>query len=261
MRALQVLLVLAGLGASGARAETERIAFPASGVTLTGVLSVPGGGGRKPAVVAMHGCGGFQANGAPMPRDADWAERWRQAGYIVLQPDSFSARGYAGGVCRQPNSGATPAIRADDAVAAAAWLAARPDVDAGRMALVGWSHGGTTSLHVAGRAGNPFQRIVAFYPGCRGFLASQRWQPARPLMILHGEADDWTPIAPCRALSERFGFTLNAFENAHHGFDTPDQPLRVLRGMAFSARGTGQVTQGTNPEARAAAIRLITRLF
>jgi dienelactone hydrolase len=93
----------------------------------------------RPAVLIFHGCGGLR------PHLAWYAEAAAEAGFRVFVIDSYGARGWnryvgMGLVC-------TGAIfhgweRAGD-VAAAIWgLSRRADVDAGRLALAGWSHGG-----------------------------------------------------------------------------------------------------------------------
>ncbi len=50
-----------------------------------------------------------------------------------------------------------------DLCAAGAWLGARDGVRADRIALVGFSYGATSALHVAA-SDSPFHAIVAFYP-------------------------------------------------------------------------------------------------
>jgi hypothetical protein len=55
---------------------------------LTGKLKKPKGDGPFPAVVLLHGSGGVNAS-----RDADWAKRLTDWGYVTLQVDSFGPRG------------------------------------------------------------------------------------------------------------------------------------------------------------------------
>jgi dienelactone hydrolase len=249
-------LVLLGLVASGPAVSQERVAFKArDGAELTGFLFLPDKPGPRTAVVMMHGCGGVRDDkGRMRTRDREWAERFRDAGHVVLAPDSFGSRG-SGSVCTSRDNPITPRLRAGDAAAAGEWLAARKDVDRSRMALIGWSHGGSTVLHAAWHSkpeGFDWRRIAAFYPGCRGFAAAG-WTPRRPLAVLHGTADDWTPIEPCRDLMRGHSVTMIEYPGAHHGFDTPDSPLRRMP-AAHSKDGSGIVTFGTDESARAKAI-------
>jgi len=44
---------------------------------------------------------------------------------------------------------------------------------------------------------------IAFYPGCQRRLLGEEDVSDRPIRIFNGEADDWTPIRPCREYVER----------------------------------------------------------
>ena len=74
-----------------------------------------------------------------------------------------------------------------------------------------------------------------------------------PVTILHGLADDWTPAAPCERLATAGGARFVGYAEAYHDFDHPSLPLRE-RSAAYSERGNGKVTIGTNADARAQAI-------
>jgi dienelactone hydrolase len=209
-------------------------------------------------VVALHGCGG------PFPsRDGSWAETLAKSGHIVLLPDSFGSRGL-GSQCRNRQREATPSgERRADAIAAAQWLAQRPDTPPGGIALIGWSNGGSTVLAAARRTpdlpAGLFRGFVASYPGCVPALHSRSWQPAGKLLILIGANDDWTPAAPCRELAAKFprDITLQVYPDAWHDFDAPNEPIRERSGLASTANGSGVAHAGTNPAARQDALRRV----
>jgi dienelactone hydrolase len=191
-----------------------------------------------------------------MPREADWAARLLQAGYAVLLPESFAARGQ-GSQCGVRERSIQPwRERRADAAGAQAFLAAQPFIDVGRIALLGWSHGGATvmgSLDLPGYAA-----FVAFYPSCARSLRNRGPLPAVPTLVLLGAADDWTPAAPCQALAPLSArFRVVTYADAHHGFDAPAAPVRQRGGVAFGTRGDGTAHVGTNPEARADALSLV----
>lgn len=224
---------------------------------MPALLARPPGPGPHPAVVMLHGCSGRDTRqGALMPREADWAARFLAAGYTVLLPESFAARGQ-GSQCGVRERAILPwRERRADAAGAQAFLAAQPFIDAGRIALSGWSHGGSTvmgSLDLPGYAA-----FVAFYPGCSRSLRARGPLPAAPALLLIGAADDWTPPEPCQAFAALApGLRFVAFPGAHHGFDTPGSPLRLRTGVAFSVRGDGTAHVGTHTEARENAMRLV----
>ena len=124
-------------------------------------------------------------------------------------PDSFGSRG-EGSQCRETRRVARASSeRIDDVLAAKAYLQSRSDVKADAVSLLGWSNGGSTVLYtlreIAGMQDGepPFAKAVAFYPGCRTPLQKGGWKTATPLLILIGEADDWTPMQPCKDLAEQ----------------------------------------------------------
>jgi dienelactone hydrolase len=164
--------------------------------------------------------------------------------------NSFAARGLksvcAGGILRAPE-------RVPDVLAALAYLRTLSDVEPHRIALMGWSHGGSATLATLGNVPEEpaagFRAAIAFYPGCRGIPP---WRTKAPTLILIGAADDWSAPAPCQGLTDQqrragFDVTQVTYPGARHGFDNqglgPD-PRRVPD--ALGGRGA---TMQYNPAA------------
>jgi dienelactone hydrolase len=252
-----VTLATCAFPARAAEPETVTIASPAASKgPFTARLLRPAGPGPFPAIVALHGCGGLlSSRGRLRSREADWADRFLAAGYAVLFPDSFTARGLHE-ICTGGERSIFPRDRADDALAAGEWLARQPYIDRRRLALMGWSHGAMAVLWALrpGFLGTPplFKTAIAFYPGCRQIDRLEDWRPSVPLTLLIGSADDWTRPGPCRALARRTGFRLIEYANAYHGFDAPNARVRVREGLGRPKGGKAHV--GTDQSARAAAI-------
>lgn len=269
-------LFAAGLAAAllvavpAARAEKVEIQAPDGTVLVAHWMPRPGGG-VAPAVVALHGCGGLYnaAGNAFDPRYPDYAERLQRAGYHVLLPDSFGSRG-SGPICAIPAGKRTITVemRRGDAIAAVNWLARQPTVDPQRIALLGWSHGGSTVLSAVNAARADYARnvaaAIAFYPGCAGLrngaLVKEDFRPQAPLLMLLGEKDDWTPPSRCVDLAERarqaqpgIDIDVRVYPDSYHGFDGT-RPVRFRAGIPNGVNPQG-VHQGGNPEARAAALR------
>jgi len=186
-------------------------------LNLMGRMKKPKGDGPFPAVVLMHGCGGIQPK-----RDHRWAERISSWGYVTLQVDSLGPRGISS-VCTYSGKDSIDIVnrRVADAYDAKRYLANLPFIDRTRIAIMGWSHGGSTTLEALYRdKENPFQAAVALYPSCRSKLTGVN----APLLILIGEADDWTPASRCASMLPK-GKTspeivLKIYPGAFHGFDT-----------------------------------------
>lgn len=219
--------------------------------------------GRRPAVIALHGCAGlYNSRGRLDDRYISYAQRWNAAGWHVVAPDSFSSR-VQGSICTQTAGERTIKVahRRDDVLRTATWLMTRPDVDPQRIAVVGWSHGAMTALEIVDGSlwrSQPPAAIVAYYPGCGGWKRRALVQPAAPLLMLLGEADDWTPAAPCKELAERFQsdhpgvVTVHVYAGGHHGFDSRS-PVRFRPEIPAGAGKRG-VHVGGNAIAREASL-------
>ena len=233
--ALLVALALAGCaGESG-------VSFPgkvegAAAVTLRGTLYKPEGPGPFSAVVLLHGCSGIG------PATHGWGQRLASWGYVALVTDSFGPRGYAT-VCGQGRA-VDGVTRAGDAAAAADYLRTQGFVRGDRIGVVGFSHGGWTTMELARREqpAGAFRAAVAYYPSC---WANARAKPLLPTLVLIGADDDWTPAEPCRQLGQIVGNearlqvvvypkTVHAFESASAvGF--MNQQGHWLKGNSVSA--------------------------
>jgi dienelactone hydrolase len=240
----------------------------------------PEGDGPFPAVVIMHDCSGLGARSSGAP--ARWAQLLATQGYVVALPDSFTPRGFPGGVCTAPSGNSTPKVnplpRAYDAFATLAYLRRQPFVDGAHVGVMGGSHGGATTLTIdtmpaattaplAQEKPGGFAAAIALYPGCAaryGNWSTKReagdhgkvvdfsgtYQPVAPLLILVGEKDDWAPAEHCRVLAERaqaagYPVTIKIYPGAQHSFDgTAPERYVAERRNANAPEGRGATTGG-----------------
>ncbi len=156
-------------------------------------------------------------------------------------------------------------LRRQDAIASAEWLSAQPGVPPGGIVLVGGRTAAGPSCSPPPATQRPRPACLlgsGVLPGCRAALNSG-WAPSGPLMILVGANDDWTPAPPCEALAKKYPdlITLQVYPNAWHDFDRPDHPVAKRTGLATPPSGTGVAHAGTNPAARADALRACQRLL
>ena len=241
---------------------------------LTAHLSRPEGDAPRPGLVLMHGCSGLlDAKGRILPIYRAWMRALLVQGYVVLTVDSASSRGFGQTCSASPDRITMYRDRPKDAYAALQYLQAQPFVQPDRVGLMGWSQGGGTVLRTINdkSIGRPaglardFRAAVSFYPGA----CSEKWQskpytqvePASwtthvPLLVLSGEADTWTPFAPCEAFITAAKARGNPIEfknypSAGHAFDAPNLPRTEL--PAYRS-GDGPIpVMETNREARADA--------
>lgn len=287
MKRLIIALMCAGLALTANARRIEAVTFPSldrdglSPVMLHGNLLLPvqpAPVGGYPAVVALHGCGGMYST--RQGHDEEVAERmlarvepWLRDGYAVLFADSFRSRGVRE-VCtvRHGERTITTSMRRLDALGALAYLASRRDIARERIALVGWSHGGSSALQAIntgdrtvaeffGRKDAPafFRAAVAFYPGCASPLkAGERYVPGTPTRVHIGELDDWTPARTCVDLGEALAdrgadFTVTTYPGSYHAFDAPAGKVVLRTDVPNGIRPGQGVHVGPNPAARAAA--------
>lgn len=269
---LALLIAWAGCGPSVAESpaapQPVRLTS-ADGTTLQAWVFRPEAGVVRGWVVALHGCGGLYASagarqGQINARHQAMAELLVAEGYAVLFPDSLTSRGETE-LCTQPmgQRRVTQTQRQADALAALAWAAGQPGAEGGRLALLGWSHGGSAVLaatdagraEVAAAAVQP-RLAVAFYPGCSAALRAD-YRPAAPLVLLLGERDDWTPPAPCIELGRRVGAEVHVFPDSHHDFDNPVGRVRLRTDVPNGLRPGQGVHTGPNPQARQQAYALL----
>jgi dienelactone hydrolase len=267
---LAVLLVVSPASAAAAY-DTEWVEFPAlkefGGEPLQQSAQQfrPQGAGPFPAIVLMHGCGGmYTPSGYITASYLRWAELLAQDGYVAVLVDGFNPRGYRT-ICElQKRPILESRERVEDAYAAARWLHQQPYVGRGRIGLIGWSNGGTGTLYAmrpGSRLEPAFRAAVAFYPGCRTLSrATTPYQSYAPLLILSGEADDWTPAAPCATLVETAKgqgspADIVIYPGAHHSFDRINLPVRYRPNVRnLNKPDRLGATVGEHPQAREAAI-------
>jgi dienelactone hydrolase len=204
---------------------------------------------RMPAVVMMHGRAGAYsqlANGVfdaatLSQRHAQWGHLWAQQGFVAILVDGFGPRGFPQGFPRhsyntRPDALNEVTVRPLDAYGALAYLRTRNDVIADRIALQGWSNGGSATLAAMAsttpaRAALPpeggFRGALAFYPACA--LKGQfddGLVPYAPVRVLIGTADEEVNPAVCAELTARSrarngDLAITLYPGATHDFDDP----------------------------------------
>lgn len=259
------LLALAGALAPGAPGATQAqpavsaLTIPSVGrndvAATTGELFLPAAAGPVPALVLLHGCAGVQ------PFHRAWAREIAAQGIAVLLPDQFTPRGVDRTCERTGGRMVEQRERRADTYAALHLLAARPDIDADRIAVMGFSNGAMTVLNalIPGLNDAPVPRFragIALYPDCTGFRGIG---VGAPMLILVGQKDDWTPAAVCDEYLRRLPGTsapvqLKTYPGAHHSFDDPEQrTFHLARAVNPHARFGHGATVGYDRAAHEAA--------
>lgn len=233
---------------------SERVTFlSADGATmLVGYIFRPQGphAERTPAVVMMHGRAGAYSSVADgdysamtlSRRHQQWGHLWARQGYLAILVDSFGPRGHPQGFPRfsyfsRPETLNEVTVRPLDAYGALAWLRKRNDVIPDRIALQGWSNGGSAALATMASVSAPavalltpvtgFRGALVFYPACglkdqfdSGLI------PYAPVRIFQGSADEEVSPHYCSELIDRSrkrggDIQITTYSGATHDFDDP----------------------------------------
>lgn len=193
-----------------------------------------------PAVILMHG-----ASGVSDAREMTYARQFAAQGVAALVVDVFAARRERarGFIDRLMNI--TEAMALADAYAGLRYLAALPQVDGKRVALIGFSYGGMVTTYAAyalvaeryARDGERFAAHVAFYAPCIAEFRDNRATGA-PLLMLYGGKDEIIDPARCRAVArelEAGGARVRTvvYPNAYHKWDGAyGGPYRIGRTLS-----------------------------
>lgn len=175
-----------------------------------------------PAVILLHG-----ASGVSRGREGRTASAFAAQGVAAVVVDVFGARGGGGFIQRLINITETMAIA--DAFAAKRFLDARPEVNAARTALIGFSYGGMATYYAARQqtvsafGEDPFAAHVAFYGPCIADFEDNTTTGA-PVLMMWGTRDAIMDEGRCLAEAERLrggGSTVEVIRyDAAHRWDS-----------------------------------------
>jgi dienelactone hydrolase len=204
-------------------------------VMLTGQLRFPNWNERLPAVVLLHGSGGVGGGATWL-----WEGTLNDMGVATLRLDSFSGRGLTDVGSDQDRLGFFTQIY--DVYRAVEALAGHPRIDPSRIAVMGFSRGGTAALYSSmsrfqdlyGPQGTRIAGHLPFYPACNFQLVDELDVTKSPIREFHGAADDWTLAAPCRDYMDRLAAAghdaeMVEYPGARHSFDNPQAPALNVR--------------------------------
>jgi dienelactone hydrolase len=201
---------------------------------------VPDRSDPRPAVLLFHGCGGLKEYN--MPR----ARQLVAQGYVAIVIDSYTGRGVdvqrsCDGRELQGNQ------RAADVVVGLELARNHPAIDADKLFLMGYSHGGWTILEALANGaqlppgltdspGNHLQGVrglIAWYPYC-GFGADylRGWDSDIPVLMLLAAEDQTTAPEPCVDIASGHAnqgkpVSWQVYPGVDHGFDVQADWVRI----------------------------------
>lgn len=188
-------------------------------VELSGVLALPEGEGRFPAVMMIHEWWGLNQDVVIMARAL------AEEGYVVLAPDAFRgelATSVAGAISLNRNTSEEQIF--GDLDAALAYLRDHEAVDPDRVATMGFCFGGRQAMHL-GIRNQGLAAVVTLYGS--GLVTDREmlgYLPENdPILGIFGEDDRSIPLSEVDAFgdalaSEGADVTITVYPDVGHAF-------------------------------------------
>ncbi|HTT98146.1 MAG TPA: dienelactone hydrolase family protein [Rhizomicrobium sp.] len=220
--------------------QTRDISYTVGGKTLTGYLATPDGVGKRAGVLVCH-----QGNGVT-EHTRERARMIAEEGHVGFALDMYGETATSREQAMALLQGLTgnPEELRRRALAGLAVLKDLANVDAARLAAIGYCFGGAVVLELA-RAAPELKCVVAFHPGMAGPVAladkDDRKIPSCKVMVCAG-ADD--PLIPDSA-RVHFAKLMNAagadwqflsYGGAAHSFTDRSVDAMNMPGFKFDAR-------------------------
>jgi dienelactone hydrolase len=275
--AVTTRVLIAGLVAvlTAACAGPTRVTYqnltPDKPATISATVRRPDGPGPFPAVVILHGCGGIS------PQLERWSRWFADHGYVGMVVDSFGPRKVKGDCAPESPDDIPVTARLDDALGALRWLQTQPDVRKDRIGAIGFSQGGVFAMSVVNgpslqraaargvKVEPGFAAAVGVYPGgCKSLIPQLA---VKPLLVLIGGADDWTPPSFCQQMvdsmkSRGADVSIVVYPGAYHYFDVKGQKLEYLDYVGNDTKPGGRgATVSYQKEAATDAFKQVERFF
>jgi dienelactone hydrolase len=205
--------------------KTETVNYKDGDVTLRGYLGYDEKkGGKRPGILVMPEAFGLGTQAKSR------VERLAQLGYVALGGDPYGdgrefdnlpdAIKVATALMEKPAD-----LRRRGRVALD-HLAALPQVDSNRLAMIGYCMGGTFSLELA-RDGAPLRGIVSFHGGLGTQLPAAAGKVKAKILICTGADDPFVTAEQVNTAAEEFtkagaDWQIITYGGAKHSFTNPD---------------------------------------
>ena len=217
--------------------KTQSIEYQDGHVTLRGFVAFDDQTSHKrPGVLVMPEAFGLGAHATQR------AERLASLGYVALAGDPYGnglevtdlqeAITYARALREDPAKFRQRARVALDT------LASLPQVDASRLAAIGYCLGGTFALELA-RDGAPLRGVVSFHGGLETPRPAVAGQVKAKILVCTGADDPFVPVAQVNALAEEMtqaqaDWQIMSYGGTVHSFTNPDADRVGVPGIAYN---------------------------
>ncbi|HMO67711.1 MAG TPA: dienelactone hydrolase family protein [Novosphingobium sp.] len=217
------------------RIETMEIVH--AGERLAGQAAIPDGAGPHPAVLVMHSAVGLNQF------YKDIGPKLAALGYLAICADMYGAEadisssaGHGAQFLRFQQDGNLLRSRV------VAWfdaVRARNDVDAARVAAIGYCFGGQCVLELA-RSGADAKAVVSYHGVLTTHAPAEAGAVKAHVAFYCGANDPFAPMADITALRKEMeaagaSYAVTVFGDAAHGFTDPHAASFGMEGIEYNA--------------------------
>ena len=240
---LTASLVLAMASNAQAAVKTKEVTYTFGDTKMKGLLAWDDAQtGERPAVLVVHEWWGL--NDYAKKR----AEQLAGMGYVAFACDMYGA----GKLADNPKDAGKWAgdLRKDSkewmgrALAALKVLQNNPNVDAKKIAAIGYCFGGSTALELA-NTGSPIAAAVGFHAALPPIDAEKAKKVKARILIAHGADDSFIPedaIKQTKAAYDaaKVNYKFVAYPGAVHSFTVRGSEERNIKGIAYNENADRQ---------------------
>jgi dienelactone hydrolase len=236
-RTIVAATLMAFASTAGAQLKTEVVDYTDGDTVLEGYLAYDVSfEGKRPGVIVVHEWWGLTQH----PKER--AKQLAELGYVAFALDMYGKDR----VTDAPKQAAqwSGQFRTDPALAQrrfqAGWdaLISRPQVDAKRVAAIGFCFGGTICLEMA-RLGLDLDGVVSFHGGLASSVPEDKKNIRASILVCHGADDPHVPLSEVEAFvkemrAAKADWQLNMYGGAVHSFTNPEADKHGMEGVAYN---------------------------
>jgi dienelactone hydrolase len=221
-----------------AEIKTEALEYREGETTLQGFVAWDDSvKGKRPGVLVVHEWWGHNQH------SRDQAVRLAKAGYVGFALDMYGK----GKLAKHPDDAkafvaeATASFPREKARfdAALAQLKKRPEVDAKKLAAIGYCFGGAVVLDML-RSGEQFGLVATFHGALSSKLKAKPGIKTR-VLVLHGKDDPMVTQEAVATFKQEMDaakvrYEVVEYPGAKHGFTNPEADKAGVPGLAYDAK-------------------------
>ncbi|MBX9622736.1 MAG: dienelactone hydrolase family protein [Gemmataceae bacterium] len=231
-------VVAAAAGVAPAAVKTEAVEYEFGGTKLKGFVAYDDANkDKKPGVVVFPEWWGLNDYAK------DRARQLAELGYVAFAADLYGEGKVIDAAHPDDARAMATALRKDQAVwrgraaAALKQLTDRPDVDASKVAAIGYCLGGSTALQLA-YSGADLKAVATFHAALPTPTAGEAKAVKPRILVAHGAADPFIPekaVADFRSALDAAGakHEFVAYDGVVHSFTNPAADKVGMKGMQY----------------------------